>query len=644
MQAVSKEQHIENPTENHLTISAEIIAYAILITLAVILRFANLGTTPMTDGEAVQALPAYHTVNENAPGTPQPAQSVVIFWLQTVSFTIFGGTEFAARLPGVIAGVILILMPLFYRSRIGTEQTFLFSLILTFSPIAFTAARFADSSLWAIVFALGMLWALWQYWDEATLSNAIKLALWFAAMTFLSGAGGLLLLIILLFAGIATLAWTVLTAPDERNSVGDEIIETAFTFIRSLPVIPIFIAIIGLTVLTSTGFMLYPNGLNIVAESINHALQGFVRISEPNAPNIFAVLALIIYEPLLLILAIISAALMLTSQSDKFIDRFALAWAVIAFLLLLLYRGSLPAYALFMVVPLSFLTTRLINQLLVNYMPSFLSLDAYISDNPNDYGWIKWVVALIVFAGFIMLSLYLATLGRALLNYPGGTILFNFERETVLLYARVGWFFIMAILLVVLYFMFASMWGNRAVLQGYGLATFGFMLLMGIGTGWNTAVVNVNNPTEFWYTTGISADAYELRETLFEIARRESRGFPSIQLTILRDDGAGITGSGLMAWLVRDFTNAEFVDTMGDARQDEIVLLPQTDADPDLGGSYVGQSFVIREYWPRGQMLGLDWISWFTQRRTRPYILPEHTTVLWLRLDVYDGVPAIQRP
>ena len=119
----------------------------------------------MTDTEAIQALPAYHAVDDNAPGTPQEATSVVVFWLQRISFTFFGGSELSARIPGVLGGLALILMPLFFRSRIGREQTFLLSLILAFSPIAFTSARFADPVIWTMVFAMGVLWAIWRYWE-----------------------------------------------------------------------------------------------------------------------------------------------------------------------------------------------------------------------------------------------------------------------------------------------------------------------------------------------------------------------------------------------------------------------------------------------------------------------------------------------
>src|SRR5690606_16348611 len=152
------------------------------------------------------------------------ASSVLVFWLQRISFTFFGGSEFAARLPGVLSGIVLILMPLLLRGRLGREQTFLLSLILAFSPIAFTAARFTDPTLWTMIFAMGVFWTLWQYWTMPLREYALALAAFLAAMVLLSGASGLLLLIILLFAALLTISWTIYTAPDELDSPGDDVL------------------------------------------------------------------------------------------------------------------------------------------------------------------------------------------------------------------------------------------------------------------------------------------------------------------------------------------------------------------------------------------------------------------------------------
>ncbi|MEL7433415.1 MAG: hypothetical protein AAFN11_05665, partial [Chloroflexota bacterium] len=458
----------------------------------------------------------------------------------------------------------------------------------------------------------------------------------------LTGASGFLMSLVLLLAGVLTVVSLVYTAPEDRDSPGDDILLAINVWLGQLPWIQMALVSVGLSIAIATGFFFRPAGLNIIAEAIATALQGFVVPASSNLPPSVAVLAIGTYELPLLILGVIAMIAVAYTNTDTPIDRFVLITAMISFVVLILYRGAEPSYALWLILPLAYFVSRLMSGLFDNQLPVFLSLQSYYSDDPNDYGWVKGLAGIIMFTGLIMMSLYLASLGRAMLTFPADAALF--DETSVLLYVRAGWFVIMGALLVVLYFLLSSIYGHTSILQGYGLGGFAFMIVMGIGTGWNTSVVHVSNPAELWHTSAVTQDAYQLRETLFDVARRDSRGFPQIELTILRAPEQGITDDGLVAWLVRDFENAEFVDTMGDVHQDEVALLPLTEDDPDLGGSYVGQSFTLREYWVSGTMRPLEWVSWYAQRRTNPRTVPSDVSVLWLRIDIYDGAPAFQNP
>jgi uncharacterized protein (TIGR03663 family) len=668
MEAVNQEQNIQENGTSGLKISLEFAVYTLLILLALVLRIASIDIVPMTDVEAVQALPAYHILHPDSVGTPQAASSPVLFWLQAASFTAFGGNEFAARLPVALAGVLLAFLPLLFREKLGAIKSFLLCLILTFSPIAITASRLADPVILSMVFLLLFFWAIWQYWDSRNRNDAFRAAAFFAAFLFLGESGAIVLALVLLLAAAGAIAWQVARAPEESDTVGDEILEELRKFWTAFPALQAMLVMLGLTLAVATAFMLYPTGLNSVSELLNGTVRGFVQASIPNAPPVFALLSFLVYEPVLLVLGLLAIVSFLGSRQSRIqafdvdddvaliselnlrvnrqslLERFAILWALFAFVMLLVYQGSKPAFALWLVLPLAFMSASFVNNLLVNYMPALLNADDYRSENPNDYAWIKWTVALIILAGLMMLSLNLSELGRAFRDYPGNVLVFDMQQQNLMMFGRMIWFVIMSMLLIVGFFLLASMWGNRIVLQGYGLGAFFFMLILGAGTGWNTSVSHVSNPAELWHTTTVLPDAYKLRETLYEVARRDSSGFPEVPVTVLLDREAGISDDGLIAWLLRDFDDARFVETLGEAAQDEIVLLPMMSEDPDLGGSYVGQSFAIRSYGTENQLTPFDWLSWFTQRSSRNYTATSDTSVLWLRIDVYDGSPIELRP
>jgi hypothetical protein len=299
-----------------------------------------------------------------------------------------------------------------------------------------------------------------------------------------------------------------------------------------------------------------------------------------------------------------------------------------------------------MAVPSMWLVARLIRELTINYTPIIFSYDGFqlIDEEDDSYWWIKWVLSAIIVTLLVMLVFHWQEIGRGILQFPSEGIFSALgQAQFTTFRASLVWFIVTIMFLAVGYFLSASVCGHINTLQGFGLGLVLLMLGSGIGTGWNVAVVNATNPYELWNNTNITEDAYDLRTTLLEIADRDTRGFPLIDLKIVRDESAGITDNGIVAWLVRDFQNAEFVDSLEDAKREEIVLMSIIDEEPDLDGSYVGQSFLIREKWTIRNLRFGEWISWFSQRRVRATETLQDRIILWLRIDVYDDIPAQER-
>jgi hypothetical protein len=134
-----------------------------------------------------------------------------------------------------------------------------------------------------------------------------------------------------------------------------------------------------------------------------------------------------------------------------------------------------------------------------------------------------------------------------------------------------------------------------------------------------------------------------LRETLLELSLRETQGAPLVPIAVQVEENS------VVAWQLRDFPNARFVDTVTDAATEQIVLLPAPDPPtstapnsailPDLGASYVGQRFVLSYTWSTDTMRGLDFVPWWVVRATRVDPVPADVMVLWVRQDIYDGEP-----
>jgi hypothetical protein len=188
--------------------------------------------------------------------------------------------------------------------------------------------------------------------------------------------------------------------------------------------------------------------------------------------------------------------------------------------------------------------------------------------------------------------------------------------------------------LIVGFFLAASIWGNTNTLQGYGLGLLILMLISGVGGGWKASSYDAGLPGELWQASAVSDNTPLFRETLNDLALRQTRGYHALTITIVTDAEQGLDDSGLVAWLVRDYPNARFVNSLVEAKQQEVVLTGPFDK-PDLGGTYVGQIFTLRTFWTLDDLSPVDALAWFTSRTLRSEERENNRMVLWVRSDVF---------
>jgi len=145
-----------------LVIRVEWVAYLALFVLALVLRFAELDSVPLTPDETPQALAAWRALAEGN-AAPAQAASPLLFALQTLAFTILGTNEGAARVFTALAGTALVFAPLLVRGLLGRVRTFLLVALLAASPGLLLAARTSSPVIWALLFSVFALAAVWRF-------------------------------------------------------------------------------------------------------------------------------------------------------------------------------------------------------------------------------------------------------------------------------------------------------------------------------------------------------------------------------------------------------------------------------------------------------------------------------------------------
>jgi hypothetical protein len=237
------------------------------------------------------------------------------------------------------------------------------------------------------------------------------------------------------------------------------------------------------------------------------------------------------------------------------------------------------------------------------------------------------VIAISAIGVLGVFTLAFQSLGRSLLQAPEALLsTATLPPDAVIL------LFMSVLFLLIGFFLFASLWGNRTALQGVGLGLAIFGAVTSLGAGWSASVSHAQDPGEFWHMNATHSDTTLLRTTLFDVADRLSGGLPALPVSVIAPN------DGVVAWLLRDFDHAEYITDISDAVGDQVVLLPSTIPSPELGAGYVGQDFQITRVWDLATLNLIDFPAWWTQRQTRVPWTNADAVVLWLRQDVFEGI------
>lgn len=191
----------------------------LLVLLAGILLFVGLGAMGLTDRDEGRNAEAGREMFESGDwisptfnGEPRYAKPVLVYWLMSLSYGLFGVDEFAARLPSALFGVGLILLQYFFLTKLRGPVVGLFGalmLLLNIEIIGLSRMALTDSVL--VFFTTLSLFGFWLGFQGEARDRGWRWLLYvgMAFATLTKGPVGFLvpLITIALFLGL-TKQWT----------------------------------------------------------------------------------------------------------------------------------------------------------------------------------------------------------------------------------------------------------------------------------------------------------------------------------------------------------------------------------------------------------------------------------------------------
>ena len=589
-------------------INSETILYTLAIVLAVGLRFYNLGVPPLSDEEAKWAMQALQVARPALTGGdfvigPQPAY----VFLTGVMFALFGSSNFLARFWPALAGTVLILLPVFLRSRLGRYAAIIMAFGLAIDPGLVTVSRQAGGPMMAVSFGL-MALGLWIA-RNAVLSGS------FAGLASMSGP-------VVFTGGISfALAWAAAKFTPKRrvelnpshstsqevtleDDIGGSVPGQERVFPTRADKRWFLISAGGVILLLGTLFFRYPQGLVALFSTLPVYLQGWVVPS--GIPALRLPAALLVFQPFALFFGIVGAARCLADRFEEN-NRFYVSllipvfWTVILLVMLLLYPARQVSDLAWVLVPLWALAAW--------------ELQRYLPEKGTSP--ISIILASFVFILFALFWNTLIAFDQPLFTL--GAVTINFRAAVA-----VGILAMTALTIILV----SLGWSWRVARLGLVWGTTAACTLYLLSFTWGASQLRPNAPQELWNLGPGSGQAALFETTLNDLSARNVGYRHQIDILTTVDTPS-------MRWVLRNYPQAQFTADLEIGELPSVIITRQEGEAPQLNTAYRGQDFVWWQQPGWSGALPTPILRWLTFREAE---IKNETVILWARSDLFpDG-------
>lgn len=379
---VSYSGFLDRPLWAAVGLNWEKALYAVLIALAIITRFYHLGDRVISHDESLHTFYSWELSKgkgfQHTPLMHGPLQ----FHALALSYTLFGASDFTARIPAAICGVVAVWLMYFFRRWLGRAGALLAALFFLISPYLLYYTRYSREDPYTLVWQLLMAIALFCYMETKAdryiylLVGAFSLFSATKENSFFNAAMWLLFLGLIYLREMFTADWD---RPDFKRFFTYSLLGA------------------GLSALVAGGFYWYGRYSDWAKTNAPVVVQGDVAVQPP--ANQYLVMMEIALVVLVLFLSV-AALFSFLSFKEKLRDYPAFSLMLVLFTFVFPQLSALPVKLFLNADPLDYSSAGLLKTATI-FVPMFVLAAAL----GMVWDWKKWLIAAGIFYG-IYVPLY----------------------------------------------------------------------------------------------------------------------------------------------------------------------------------------------------------------------------------------------
>ena len=157
---------LDRPLLAGLRLNWEMLAWVLLILIAAVLRFVDVGARAMSHDESLHALYSYYLYDTGKYEHNPMMHGPFLFHANALMYFLFGDSDATARTVPVLFGIGCVWMAYFYRRYIGRTGALLAGLFMTISPSLLFHSRYIRDDIYIALCLLVWIYAAFRYLED----------------------------------------------------------------------------------------------------------------------------------------------------------------------------------------------------------------------------------------------------------------------------------------------------------------------------------------------------------------------------------------------------------------------------------------------------------------------------------------------
>jgi len=162
-ESLNQKTGLDTPLFSLFTLNWELALYIILFLLAVATRFYDLGARVMSHDESLHTLYSWNLYAGKGYLHDPLMHGPFLFHITALMYFLFGDNDFTARMSVALFGVVLVILPYWFRPWLGRLGALAVSFMLLISPGILYYSRYIRNESYVNVWTVLMVLAFFQY-------------------------------------------------------------------------------------------------------------------------------------------------------------------------------------------------------------------------------------------------------------------------------------------------------------------------------------------------------------------------------------------------------------------------------------------------------------------------------------------------